>query len=65
MTEQHKHCPICGKPIPLSEGVCSAQCQQVIAENQRKVRRTRMILYIAFAVFILIWLFYALRGRIF
>jgi predicted nucleic acid-binding Zn ribbon protein len=61
MTEQHKHCPVCGNPIPLSEKVCSAQCQQVIAENQRKVRRTRMILYAAFAVFILIWLLYALK----
>lgn len=61
MTEPHKHCPVCGKPVPMSETVCSAQCQQVIAENQRKVRKTRMILYGAFAVFILIWLLYAFK----
>ena len=27
--EPHKHCPICGTPIPLNELVCSPDCQKV------------------------------------
>lgn len=26
--EPHKHCPICGTPIPLNELVCSPDCQK-------------------------------------
>lgn len=65
MTESHKHCPACGKPIPMDETVCSPQCLQIIAENQRKVKRTRTILYIIIAVFILVYFYFAFRGRLF
>ena len=36
--EPHKHCPICGTPIPLNELVCSPDCQKVwdARLNQRK-----------------------------
>ena len=40
MIEPHKHCPACGTPMPMSEKYCSPRCQQIIAENQRKVKRT-------------------------
>lgn len=29
MIDPHKHCPICGTPIPLNELVCSPDCQKV------------------------------------
>jgi len=65
MIEPHKHCPACGNPIPMSERYCSPRCEQVATENQRKVKKTRNILYILFAVFILVWLFFMLRGKYF
>ena len=64
MTDQHKHCPMCSKPIPLSEKFCSPKCEQIYTENQRKVAKSRKLLYIAFAAFIIIWVFFSLRGRI-
>lgn len=65
MTEPHKHCPTCGTPIPMDERFCSPKCEQIIAENQKKVMRTRKILYVAFAVLIIVYLLYVFRGRIF
>jgi predicted nucleic acid-binding Zn ribbon protein len=58
MTDQHKHCPMCGTPMPMSEKFCSPKCEQIYSENQNKVNRTRKILYVAFAIFILIWLYF-------
>jgi predicted nucleic acid-binding Zn ribbon protein len=60
MTDQHKHCPMCGTPMPMSEKFCSPKCEQTYNVNQNKVNRTRKILYVAFAVFILVWLYYML-----
>lgn len=65
MTEQHKHCPTCGTPIPMSERFCSPRCEQVVAENQKKVAKTRKIIYALFVVFILAWLYFVLRGKLF
>ena len=36
MVEPHKHCPVCGTPIPMKERVCSADCQKVLEQNQKK-----------------------------
>jgi predicted nucleic acid-binding Zn ribbon protein len=58
MKDQHKHCPMCGTPMPMSEKFCSPKCEQIYNENQNKVNRTRKILYVAFAIFILIWLYF-------
>ena len=43
MTDQHKHCPMCSKPIPLSEKFCSPKCEQIYMENQRKVAKSAKI----------------------
>lgn len=63
--DQHKHCPMCGTPIPMDERFCSPKCEQILAERQRKVAKTRKIIYIAFAALIIIYLLFALRGRLF
>ncbi len=55
--EAHKHCPMCGKPMPLSETFCSDQCQQQYTVKQKQVQKQRRILYIVIAAFIIIWLF--------
>ena len=65
MIEPHKHCPGCGAPMPMSEKYCSPKCQQVITENRKKVDKTKRIIYILFAAFILIWIFFMLRGQFF
>jgi predicted nucleic acid-binding Zn ribbon protein len=65
MIEPHKHCPACGTPMPMTERYCSPKCQQTIEENRKKVKRTKNFLYILFAVFILVWLYFMLRGKIF
>lgn len=64
MTEQHKHCHMCGKPIPLEETFCSPKCAQIAMENQIKVQKSRRILYILIILIIVAWLyFFVLRGR--
>ena len=51
------------KPIPLSEKFCSPKCEQIYRENQNKVAKTRKMLYVLFAAFIIIWIFFTLRGK--
>lgn len=65
MIEPHKHCPGCGAPMPMSEKYCSPRCQQVVEENRKKVDKTKKIIYILFAAFIVIWLYFMLRGQYF
>lgn len=64
MVEQHKHCPICATPIPMSERYCSPNCEQIAIENQKKIKKSRRLLYGIFAIFILAWLFFMLKGKI-
>lgn len=64
MIDQHRHCGICGTPIPMSERFCSPKCDQVFIENQKKILRTRKILYMAFAIFIVFWIYFMLRGKV-
>jgi predicted nucleic acid-binding Zn ribbon protein len=64
MTDQHKHCPMCQKPIPLSEKFCSPNCEQIYKVNQQKIEKTRKMLYIAFAVFIVLFLLLTFRSKI-
>lgn len=65
MVDQHKHCPVCGTPIPMNERYCSPNCEKLVAERQQKIMRTRRIMYIGFAALIIIYLVYVFRGRIF
>ncbi len=53
--EPHKHCPICGTPIPLNELVCSPDCQTVWDARLNQRKRSRLILYIVIAIFLIIW----------
>ncbi|MBR2558228.1 MAG: DUF2116 family Zn-ribbon domain-containing protein [Methanobrevibacter sp.] len=53
--EPHKHCPICGTPIPLDERVCSQDCQTVWDARVAQQKKSRIILFIVIAIFIIIW----------
>jgi predicted nucleic acid-binding Zn ribbon protein len=55
---------MCQKPIPLSEKFCSPKCEQIYIENQRKIAKSRRLLYIVFAAFIIIWILFTFRSRI-
>jgi len=54
---------MCQKPIPLTEKFCSPKCEQLYMERQNKVAKSRKTLYILFAAFIIIWIFFTLRGK--
>ncbi|MEM0445077.1 MAG: DUF2116 family Zn-ribbon domain-containing protein [Nitrososphaerota archaeon] len=46
----HRHCTICGRPVPPQEEVCSPECRKTYEDRLRRERRTRLfllILYIA------------------
>ena len=53
--EPHKHCPICGTPIPLNELVCSPDCQKVWDARLNQQKKSRLILYALIVIFILVW----------
>jgi len=55
MVDMHKHCPICGNPMPLSEKVCSPECEKVYNNKIAQVKKTRIALYGIIAVFLVIW----------
>ena len=59
--DQHTHCQICGKPIPLDEQFCSQKCREEY-ENLINKRKKRMyILYGLLAVFFVV-MFFSLSG---
>ena len=45
--EQHTHCQICGKVIPISETLCSNDCKE---KFQNMVKRRKMFVYIMYAI---------------
>ena len=53
--EPHKHCPICGTPIPLNELVCSSDYQKVWDARLAQTKKTRMVLYAVIALFLIVW----------
>ena len=52
--EPHKHCPICGTPIPLNELVCSPDCQKVWDARLKQRKRSQLILYVVKSCFTVI-----------
>lgn len=56
MVEVHKHCVICGTPIPFDKKVCSPKCQDVLTQRQAKIRKTKLISYAMFVIFILVFI---------
>lgn len=53
--DPHKHCPICGTPIPLDERVCSKDCQKVWDQRINQTKRSRIILFIVIIIFLIVW----------
>jgi predicted nucleic acid-binding Zn ribbon protein len=64
----HKHCLKCGRSIPVNKEFCSAECQEFIeGEENRRKRRTRLVVFSYLGLFIVIILVFVLptllRGR--
>lgn len=57
VVEAHRHCAICGRPIPMSESFCSDKCQQQYELKKQQVAKQRRILYAVVLLFIVIWAF--------
>ena len=53
--ESHKHCPICGTPIPLDELVCSPDCQKVWDQRLTQTRKSRITLFVVILIFLAVW----------
>lgn len=48
---QHQHCQICGKAIPLGETLCSEECRQ---KYHNFVRRRKLMLYLMYGMLVAI-----------
>ena len=44
---QHSHCQICGKPIPVTETLCSQECKE---KYRTLVKRRRLLVYIMYGL---------------
>lgn len=53
--DPHKHCPICGTPIPLDELVCSPDCEKVWNHKIAQHKKTRLVLTGVIIIFIIVW----------
>ena len=53
--DPHKHCPVCGKPIPLDETTCSKECDTLINARREQSRKARTLLFVVLIIFIVIW----------
>ncbi|HEC80887.1 MAG TPA: DUF2116 family Zn-ribbon domain-containing protein [Thermoplasmatales archaeon] len=56
---QHKHCPVCGKAIPLEETFCSEECKQ---KYQQILKRRKYLLFLMYIMlFIALIMVFVLR----
>lgn len=66
MVEPHKHCPICGTPIPLDELVCSQDCQTVWNQKIAQHKKSRIALFAIIILFVIVWfVFMVMKGSFF
>jgi predicted nucleic acid-binding Zn ribbon protein len=44
----HRHCVICGRPVPPKEELCSDECRGVYQDRLKRERRSRVMLLILY-----------------
>ncbi|MFW5927847.1 MAG: DUF2116 family Zn-ribbon domain-containing protein [Thermoplasmatota archaeon] len=59
--EQHKHCKVCNKPIPLDEEFCSQKCRDEYEELVNSRKKRQYLLYALFIIFMIV-LFLSVSG---
>ncbi|MDR3063170.1 MAG: DUF2116 family Zn-ribbon domain-containing protein [Methanobrevibacter sp.] len=65
MVDVHKHCPICGTPIPLEEFTCSNKCQMEYNNRMAKSKKSRLMSFAIMVLFIIVGVAFVLfRNKI-
>jgi predicted nucleic acid-binding Zn ribbon protein len=54
MIEDHKHCIVCGKPVPMDQLVCSPSCDEILKKHQKSAARARTIMLVIIFVMIIL-----------
>ncbi len=52
--EQHKHCKICAKPIPLDEEFCSKKCEEEYEDIVSSRKKKQYIFYALLVLFLIV-----------
>lgn len=52
--EQHKHCKICQKPIPLDEEFCSEKCEEEYEDIVSSRKKKQYLVYGLLAVLLIL-----------
>lgn len=52
--EEHKHCIVCGKAIPLDQDFCSLECKDSYSKADKKKSRGNITQIIIFGVLIVV-----------
>lgn len=55
--EQHTHCPICGKAIPVSEKICSEACTERYKTMLKKGKMLRYVMFALMFIFLMMILY--------
>lgn len=63
MTEEHRHCVVCGKSVPVDKFFCSPSCEEMFKRQQNRLKKTRMITMVFFVVlFLAVMILSVVRG---
>ena len=57
---EHKHCPVCGRSMPVDAEFCSEGCRAVNEERLRRERRARTITLLIYAIMMAVLLLFLL-----
>ncbi len=55
--EPHKHCHICGKPVPIDETYCSEKCREDYKELISSRKKKMYIIYGLLAILLILMFF--------
>jgi len=62
MVEDHRHCVVCGRPIPPDRYVCSPSCEEILRRRQKGYRRMQLYTIITFTALFILVLLIGARG---
>jgi len=54
MVEDHRHCIVCGKPVPPDKLVCSPACEEILRMQRKRYRRMQIYTMALFIVLFLV-----------
>lgn len=52
--EEHKHCLVCGRAVPLDQDFCSLECKDSYGKADKKKSRSNMVQIAVFGVLIVV-----------